>query len=84
MQNFMEIFWKNWVFIWKEDIMKKGILNEVNEIRRMMGLVSEQNDSIMDMLSSAFDNMLNPKHTNINEGQINTRRPAKKFVRFKI
>ena len=37
--------------------MKKGILNEVNEIRRMMGLVSEQNDSIMDMLSSAFDKM---------------------------
>ena len=37
--------------------MKKGILNEVNEIRRMMGLVSEQNNSIMDMLSSAFDNM---------------------------
>ena len=37
--------------------MKKGILNEVNEIRRMMGLVSEQNDSIMDMLSTAFDKM---------------------------
>lgn len=37
--------------------MKKGILNEVNEIRRMMGLVSEQNDSIMDMLSSAFNKM---------------------------
>ena len=49
------IFWKNWVFIWKEDIMKKGILNEVNEIRRMMGLVSEQN--YMDEFSKSDDNV---------------------------
>lgn len=58
---FAEIFGKKFgkieVFIRKEIIMKKGILNEVNEIHRVMGLVNEQNDSIMDMLSSAFDNM---------------------------
>ena len=42
---FAEIFGKIEVFIRKEIIMKKGILNEVNEIRRAMGLVNEQSNN---------------------------------------
>jgi len=72
----------------------KGMMKELKRIYPEANIVAvdydpgasevNQLNRIKLMLSSAFDNMLNPKHTNINEGQINTRRPAKKFVRFKI
>ena len=72
----------------------KGMMKELKRIYPEANIVAvdydpgasevNQLNRIKLMLSSAFENMLNPKHTNINEGQINTRRPAKKFVRFKI
>ena len=54
-RNFWEKIGKIEVFIWKENIMKKNVLNEVNEIRKMMGLINEQD--YMDKLPKSDDNV---------------------------